>query len=105
MHKKDLTSIGLMLPLYTIGIAALLISISFASSTISATIFIDKLILIAIGAMPLIFITGAIVCIYALSKPENRKTAAVGIILNLFLLAGQLYLFAQPFLMELKMLC
>lgn len=104
MHKKDLTTIGFTLPLYTVGVASLLILISFSSSTVSALIFIDKLILIVIAVMPLMFAAGAIICLYALTKSANRKTAALGIALNLFLLAGQLYLFTGPFLMEFKML-
>ena len=43
--------------------------------------------------MPLVFAAGMVACIYSLIKSANRKTAAIGIALNLFFLFGLLYLF------------
>ena len=102
LHKKDLALSSISVSLHTVGIAALLILISFTRITIGRLIFIDKLILIAIGAMPLVFAAGTLVCIYSLIKPINRKTAAIGIALNLFFLVGLLYLFAAPYFAELS---
>ena len=103
LHKKDLSLSSICVSLHMVGIAALLILISFTRSTIGRLIFIDKLILIAIGVMPFIFAAGTAVCIYSLIKSINRKTAAIGIALNLFFLVGLLYLFAAPYFAELSM--
>ena len=102
LHKKDLTSSSICISLHTVGIAALLILTAFTRITIGRVIFIDKLILIAIGVMPIIFAVGTLVCIYSLVKSTNRKTAAIGIALNLSLLVGLLYLFAAPYFAELS---
>ena len=103
LHKKDLALSSICISLHTVGIAALLILISFTRITIGRFIFIDKLILIAIGVMPIVFAAGIVVCIYSLIKSINRKTAAIGIALNLFLLVGLFYLFAAPYLAELNL--
>ena len=102
LHKNDLALSSICVSAHTVGIAVLLILFSFTRITIGSLIFIDKLILIAIGVMPLVFAAGAVVCIYSLIKPINRKTAAIGIALNLFLLVGLLYLFTAPYLAELS---
>jgi hypothetical protein len=102
LHKKDPALSSICVSLHTVGIAALLILISFTRITIGRLIFIDKLTLIAIGVMPLIFTAGIVVCIYSLIKSINRKTATIGIALNLFLLVGILYSFTAPYLAELS---
>ena len=102
LQKKDLALSSICVSLHAIGIAALLILISFTRITIARLIFIDKLLLVTIGVMPLVFAVGIVVCLYSLVKPINRKTAAIGIALNLFLLVGLLYLFAAPYLAELS---
>ena len=102
LHKKDLALSSICVSAHTVGIAALLILISFTRITIGRFIFIDKLILIAIGVMPIVFTVGTVVCIYSLVKSINRKTAAIGIALNLFFLVGLLYLFAAPYFAELS---
>ena len=99
-NKKDPALSSICISVHTVGIAALLILISFTRSTIGRVIFIDKLILIAIGVMPFVFAAGIVVCIYSLIKPINRKTATIGIALNLLLLVSLVYLFAAPYLAE-----
>ena len=102
INKKDLALSSISLSLHTIGIAALLILISFTGILTGSLIFIDILILIALGVMPFVFAAGIVVCVYSLFKSANKKNAAIGIALNLFFLVGLLYLFAVPYFVELK---
>lgn len=104
MHKRNMASIGLLLPSYTVCITALLVLVSLASSAISSVIFADKLILFVIGLSPVAFVSGAAVCAVALVKRRNTAAAFVGIVLNVVLLAALLYFFARPFIVELQVL-
>ena len=104
MQKRNVASIGLWLPSYTVCTIALLVLVSLASSTISSMILLDKLILFVIGLSPVAFISGVAVCVIALARRGNRAMAFAGILVNIVLLAGLLYFFARPFIVELKVL-
>ncbi len=93
-----------MLTFYGTGIIVLLVLISFVSSTFSSIIVMDKLLLIAMGLSPFMFMLGAVFCAVALIKCRSKTAAVIGIVLNLILLVGSLYFFAAPFLVELRML-
>jgi hypothetical protein len=67
-------------------------------------ILVDKLILFVIGLSPVAFASGAVICAVALVRGSSRAAAFAGIALNIVLLAALLYFFANPFLMELRIL-
>ena len=104
MQKRNVASFGLWLPFYTVCTIALLVLVSLASGTISSVILLDKLILFAIGLSPVVFASGAVVCAVAIFRGGNRAMAFAGILVNIVLLAGLLYFFARPFIVELKVL-
>ena len=104
MQKRNVASIGLWLPSYTVCTIGLLVLVSLASSTVGSMIFIDKLILFVIGLSPVAFAWGVVVCVIALVRGSSRATACVGIVLNIVLLGALLYFFARPFIVELEVL-
>ena len=93
-----------MLAFYSISVIVLLILLSFAGGTINSMLRMDRLILLALGLSPIMFILGAVLCIIALIGHRNKTKAVAGIIVNLVLLACLLYFFAAPFIVELRML-
>ncbi len=103
MQIKLATLIGFRLPFYTISASALLILVSFTNCNARFLIIIDKLILVTIVLMPVVFALGVIVWIIAVVKFNKKRTPLIGVVLNILLLVA-LLCFIKPFLVEFKFL-
>ncbi len=103
MKRKLAALIGLRLPFYTISILALLILVSFINRNARFLFIIDKLMLVMVVLMPVVFALGIIVSIIAVVKFEKKRDSLIGVVLNIALLFA-LLCFIKPFLIEFKFL-
>jgi hypothetical protein len=76
---------------------------SFTNCSARFLIILDKLILVAIILMPVVFALGFIVSIVAVVKFDRKKTSFISVVLNIVLLVV-LFCFIKPFLIEFKFL-
>ena len=101
MKNQKIILIGLKLPVTAVGVFTWLVLLALTNSRIGPVIFIDKLMLVVAGLLPVICTLGAIVSIKALFKSEIKIAAFVGAVLNIVLLTV-LLCFSKSFLVEFK---
>lgn len=103
MKRKLAALIGLRLPFYTISILALLILVSFTNRNARFLFIIDKLILVMVVLMPVVFALGIIVSIIAVVQFEKKRTFLICVVSNIAFLFA-LLCFIKPFLVEFQFL-